>query len=127
MEVAVTRGATPFIAFKANTTAKQGGTFAKMFHFYNLKREEFLSHYHKRSNAESTMSMIKAKFGDSLRSKTDTAMINESLCKVLCHNICCLIQSVHELGITATFWGNEMASVPAKTEEVDPVEAWAWA
>src|SRR5258707_15405948 len=35
-----------------------------------------------RSNAESTSSMIKRKFGDYLRSKTDVAMVNESLCKV---------------------------------------------
>ncbi len=53
--------------------------------------------------------MIKSKFGDSLRSKTDTAMINESLAKVLCHNICCLIQSHYELGIEATFWKDESA------------------
>ena len=50
--------------------------------------------YHKRSNVESTFSMIKAKFGDSLRSKCDVAMINEALCKILCHNVCCLIQSM---------------------------------
>ena len=37
--------------------------------------------------------MIKAKFGDSLRSKSDTAMVNEALCKVLvpqhllCHSV----------------------------------------
>jgi hypothetical protein len=30
---------------------------------------------------------------DAIRSKTDTAMTNEALCKVLCHNLCCLIQS----------------------------------
>ena len=35
-----------------------------MFHFFSLNRETFLSHYHKRSNVESTFSMIKAKFGD---------------------------------------------------------------
>ena len=51
--------------------------------------------------------MVKAKFGDSLRSKTDIAMVNEALCKILCHNICCLIQSMYELGIEATFWGEE--------------------
>lgn len=50
--------------------------------------------------------MIKAKFGDGLRSKTQTAQVNEALCKVLCHNICCLIQSVFELGIEPTFWAN---------------------
>src|SRR5258707_13083513 len=35
-----------------------------------------------RSNAESTSSMIKRKFGDYLRSRSDVAMVNESLCKV---------------------------------------------
>lgn len=48
--------------------------------------------------------MIKTKFGDALRSKTRTAQINEALCKVLCHNICCLIQSMYELGLKPKFW-----------------------
>jgi len=48
--------------------------------------------------------MIKAKFGDHLRSKADVAMVNEVLCKIICHNICCLIQGAHELGITTKFW-----------------------
>lgn len=39
-----------------------------------------------------------------VRSKTDTAMTNEVLCKILCHNICCLIQAMYELGIEPTFW-----------------------
>jgi hypothetical protein len=47
---------------------------------------------------------IKAKFGDSLRSKTKTAQVNEALCKVLCHNICCIIQSMYELNIKPEFW-----------------------
>ena len=59
---------------------------------------------HKRSNVESTFSMIKAKFRDHVRSKTDVAMVNEVLCKIVCHNICCLIQESHELGIDAAFW-----------------------
>jgi hypothetical protein len=67
------------------------------------------------------------KFGDSVRSKTDTAMVNEALCKVLCHNICCLIQSMFELGIEATFWQEtETETVPEPIED-DPVGAWAWA
>jgi hypothetical protein len=48
--------------------------------------------------------MIKSKFGIALRSKTKTAQINEALCKVLAHNVCCLIQSMFELGIEASFW-----------------------
>ena len=98
-------GATPFIAFKTNTTGAVGGMFEKMFFFYQYKREEFLAHYHKRSNVESVFSMIKAKFSTRLRSKGDTAQVNEALCKVLCHNICVLIQSIFELGIAPTFCG----------------------
>ena len=54
--------------------------------------------------------MIKGKFGASLRAKTHTAQVNELLCKVLCHNICVLIASTYELGITPTF-ETEMAGV----------------
>lgn len=48
--------------------------------------------------------MIKGKFGDSIRSKGDVAQINELLLKVLCHNICVLIQAIYELEIENTFW-----------------------
>lgn len=74
-----------------------------MWAFYTLNRAEFLAHYHKRSNVETTFHMIKAKFGQRLRSRTLTAQINEALCKVLCHNLCRVIQSVHELGIETNF------------------------
>jgi transposase len=100
-------GGAAYILFKANTTCAEGGTLAKMFHLYNLNREDYLNHYHKRSNSESTFSMVKAKFGDSLRSKTDTAMVNEALAKILCHDICCLIHALFELGIESKFWKEE--------------------
>jgi hypothetical protein len=48
--------------------------------------------------------MIKAKFGERLRSKTATAQMNEALLKVLCHNICVVVQSIYELGIEPAFW-----------------------
>jgi len=57
-----------------------------------------------RSNVETTFSTIKAKFGERLRSKSVVAQTNEVLCKVLCHNLCCVIQSIYELGIEPTFW-----------------------
>ena len=101
--VIASHGGTPFIAFKSIHTGASGGLWEKMYHFFRFKREEFLAHYHKRSNVESTISMIKAKFRDHVRSKTDVAMKNEVLCKVLCHNICCLVSAMYELGITAEF------------------------
>ncbi len=60
-----------------------------------------MAHYHRRSNIETAYSMIKGKFCSSLRSKSDTGKINEALCKVLAHNICVLVQAMHELGIEA--------------------------
>ena len=30
-------------------------------------------------------------------------MKNEALCKILCHNICCLIQAMHEFGVRPDF------------------------
>jgi hypothetical protein len=102
-----TLGAVPLIPFKENATGGDGPMtiWRRMFHFYSFKRDTFLAHYHKRSNVETTFHMIKAKFGAALRSKTEVAQFNEALLKVLCHNICCLIQSTHELGIAPTFWG----------------------
>jgi transposase len=99
-------GATPFIAFKRNSTSSDAHPvmWQKMYHLFQYNREDFMAHYHKRSNVESTFSMVKAKFRDHIRSKTDVAMVNECLCKFVCHNICCVIQSMHELGIAPTFW-----------------------
>jgi transposase len=97
-------GGVPFIAFKVNATGAEGGLFEKMLHYFKFRREDFLRHYHKRSNVESTFAMMKAKFGDSIRSKTDVAMKNEALAKILCHNIVCLIHEMYELGIEPTFW-----------------------
>jgi transposase len=97
-------GAEPFIAPKANTTGAAGGLFQKMIHFYLFNQEEYVSRYHKRSNVESTFSMVKQKFGDSLRSRSDVAMRNETYCKLICHNLCCVIQSQCELGIEPIFW-----------------------
>ena len=72
--------------------------------YYALNQEKFLEHYHRRSNVETTFSMIKAKFGGSLRNKTRTAQINEALCKILAHNICVLNQSIFELGVKTEFY-----------------------
>jgi transposase len=113
LEAVAAVDAFPFIAFKANATGGAGGLWAKIFGYYTYNREEFLKSYHKRSNVESTFSMVKAKFRDHVRSRTDTAMKNELLCKFLCHNICCVIQSQCELGIESKFWTDESDESPA--------------
>lgn len=93
-------GATPFIPFKANSVGTSDSPlWNKLWHFFQLNREEFLPRYHRRSNVESTFSMIKRVIGDTLRSKTRVAQVNEALLVVLCHNIRCLIHEMHELGL----------------------------
>ena len=62
-----------------------------------------MAHYHKRSNVEPTFSMVKRKCGGEVRSKTDVAMVNEVLCKLLARNLCVLIQEEHELEIESVF------------------------
>ena len=42
-----------------------------------------------------------------MRSKTDVAMKNEVLCKILCHNIVVLIHEMYELGIEPAFWAEQ--------------------
>ena len=88
-----------------------GSIWAKMYHLFMFNREQFLDSYHKRSNVETTFSMVKGKFGDYVRSKSEIGQINEVLCKVLCHNLVVVIHEMHELGITPTF-GSEIAVEP---------------
>ncbi len=104
-EVTSNVGGQAFIPFKSNATGKADGSmlWKKMFHYFQFNKDEFLQHYHKRSNSETTFHMIKTKFKDSIRSKDKTAQFNEVLLKVLCHNLCVVIQEMHELGINADF------------------------
>ena len=116
--------AVPFIPFKSYSKGNQGhkpfdGLWHSMWHFYNFNREVFMQHYHKRSNAETVFSMIKSKFGGFVRAKTPIAQVNEVLCKILCHNICVLIQSIYELGLEPTFW-----TVLEPRKAIVPKMAW---
>jgi transposase len=105
LELVERHGGTPFIPFKVNTLPGEVGTlWERMFGYFQFRRQEFLSHYHQRSNIESTFAMVKAKFRDDVRSRTDTAMKNEVLLKFLCHNVVVVHQAVIELGIEAEFW-----------------------
>ena len=104
MRLAENKCIVPYIDFKAGSVGtSKCEIWNKMFHYYSLNREGFMNHYHKRSNVETTFSMIKGKFGGFVRAKLPTAQVNEVLCKILCHNICCLIQSMCELGVEPEF------------------------
>ena len=101
-------GGTAYIPFKSNTIETPRGSmiWTKMYHLFQYNKEEFLRHYHLRSNVESTFNMIKAKFKDNLRSKDKISLQNELLLKILCHNICCIIEAMFELNIKPEFNNN---------------------
>ena len=104
-------GAAPYIPFKVNSVGGQPGDrdydslWDKLYHYYCLNAEIYMEHYHKRSNVESTFSMVKGKFNGSVLTKLHEAQVNEVLAKFLCHNICVVIQSVYELGKTGIIPG----------------------
>lgn len=89
----------------AGRTSQGGRTpTMRLFGYFTFHCDTFLMHCHQRSNVERTFSMVKAKFGDSLRSQMDTALKNETLLKLLCHNVVVVHQGVAELGIEPVFW-----------------------
>ena len=110
-------GAQFYPQFKKNATGGMGGAYQKAFQLMCLNREDYLKHYHKRSNVESTFSALKRKFGESLRSKTNLAMTNELLAKVVCYNITCVIHEMYALGIDPEF-----IVKPRCTTNVEPAQ-----
>jgi transposase len=118
LELVESLGGTPFVQFKTNSVDNDGA-WGRMFHYFQFRQQDFLDHYHKRSNVESTFSAIKRKLGDSVRSRTPVAMVNEVLGKVLAYNIMVNIHEQHELGIEPIFWPEvkEKQEVPRIADE----------
>lgn len=98
-------GGQAYIPFRSNATATSDGSmlWKKMFYYFKMNQEEFLAHYHKRSNVESTFAAIKKKFGETLKSKNRIAQENELLCKFIAYNLTVVIHEMFELGIKAEF------------------------
>ena len=97
-------GGQAYIPFKSNATGtvysgNKARLWRKMFHYFQLNNDEFMEHYHNRSNVETTFHAIKAKLGDSLKSKNYVPQANETLCKLIAYNITVLISAMYELKI----------------------------
>ncbi len=107
LDLAESIGAMPYIPFRSNVRGKARGSpmWAKLYRLYAENYLEFASHYHKRSNVESTFSMIKRKFGDFCRCKTERSQGNEIRCKVLAHNLMVLVHEIFELKLEVDFNG----------------------
>ena len=105
--------AMPYIPYRVNAKPvhkTRDPLWTRLYHFYTLNEEWFKEHYHKRSNVETTFSMIKRKFGGHLLSRTRTAQVNELLCKIICHNLCVNVQCMYALGIDPDFRMQERLS-----------------
>lgn len=72
LSLVIAKGGMPYIDFRSNATAtnrRSTSVWKRMLHYYQYNQESFMEHYHKRSNVETTFSMIKAKFGERMRSR----------------------------------------------------------
>ncbi len=116
-------GAIPFIAFKENANpAKNSPKIWKyMFDYFKNNNDEFMNNYHRRSNVETVFSMVKMKFGEFLKCKGFTAQRNELVMKLICHNICCLIQEIFERDIKIDFKKCSGEFVARKLEPNDKI------
>jgi transposase len=98
-------GGTPYILFTSRNSAtptdiyRRSAIWMRMVLLFHEHREEYLKHYHMRSNVESLFSMIKRKFSPTLLSKKEEARVNELLMMFLCHNLVVLIHEMIESGI----------------------------
>ena len=55
-----TRGSPSVLSLGTHSCSQRPHLWAKMFHYFQFRRDEFLQHYHKRWNVESAFSMMKA-------------------------------------------------------------------
>lgn len=113
-------GGTGYLAFKTTTSGKSGGIFERMYHLFCLNKDEYLRHYHRRSNIESTFSAVKRLFGDVVRSKNETAMKNEVLGKLLAYNITLLVHAIYELNLEPQLGTTKHDDCPAILPFVRP-------
>jgi transposase len=100
-------GGNAYIPYRKNATGKSRGSslWSKMYHYFQLNRDDFMEHYHKRSNIEATNAAIKIKrkFGETLKSKNPTAQVNELLAKIVAYNLTVVIHEMYENGIDPNF------------------------
>ncbi len=105
LQTVANAGGKAYIPFKKNATGKARGStlWGKMYHYFQLNRDEFMEHYHKRSNIEATNAAIKRKFGETLKSKNPVAQVNELLAKIIAYNLTVVIHEMYENGINPEF------------------------
>jgi hypothetical protein len=103
-------GGTFYPAFRTNTTGKVGPVRQGVPLFLPAPGRvppPLPSAEHDREHVQHGEGEVR----DAVRSKTDTAMRNEVLAKFVCHNRCCVIAGMYELGVNPTF-GPDLGGEP---------------
>jgi transposase len=105
VEAATALDVAPYIPMKKNSTGRAGGsaTFNKLFHYFQVHKEDFDAHYHRRSNVESVFGAIKKKFGETLKSRNRVAQENELLAKIVAYNLTVLVHEMFEHEVIPEF------------------------
>lgn len=90
-------GSVPFIMGRKNVNVPIKGrasAWGAMLRLWKKHQMFFAEHYHRRSNVESTFSMLKRKHGAFCRAKKPISQENEILCKIVCHNAVVLAEAL---------------------------------
>lgn len=108
-------GVAAFVPFKVNAVVNpKSRAWSRNLGAFLFNQEQFLPHYHRRSNVEAVFSMIKRKFGGAVASKVPVAQANEVLAKCVAHNLCCVAKAIVVSGLAPVFWpGGPTTSVPS--------------
>lgn len=83
-------GGRPYISIKRNVVkirAQGSKAWREMLVLYRRSRKAYLRRYHRRSLAETTVSVVKARFGHTLYSKKRRGQKNEVRLKVITYNL----------------------------------------
>jgi transposase len=109
-------GIQPFIPFKENAAINpKSPTWSRHLVEFVFNKDKFDQHYHRRSNVETAVHMIKSKFDAKISSRRPVAQINEVLAKCLCHNLVCVVKAIFMSGLAPRFWPDAPRSQPALT------------
>jgi transposase len=122
LQIVDSMGAMPFIVFQDRVVKENKNAppiWNRTFNYFKNHKEDFMKRYHKRSNVETVFAMVKTRLGEFLKYKTFESQKNELLVKLICHNICCVVQEIFENGVNVDFNGCEKRYVQPDPKRID--------
>jgi len=119
--ICVAKDIMPYFDFRSNTTGESSAMLYWLYHTFLANKVAYKKRYSRRSNIETVMRMLKARFGGFLRARLVNAQYVEIMLKAICHNIACVVHAIHELAIEPKLWMPKPSTVPiiGTDEEVE--------